>query len=430
MKIMDKETFEKQDAFGIGAPNDAFAQYFKGQSYLKPLTVPGASAVFLANVTFEPGCRNNWHIHHAKKGGGQLLICTAGEGWYQEEGKDAVSLTPGTVITIPAEVKHWHGAKADSWFSHIAVEVPGEETSNEWCEPVDDAEYEALLLNESYTLANGVKIPKLGLGTWMIEDDKTAEAVRQAVAVGYRHIDTAQAYGNEAGVGEGIRTCGIPREQLFVTSKVAAEAKSYEAAAKSIDETLAKMKLSYIDMMIIHSPQPWAEWRESDKRYFAENKEVWRALEDAYKAGKVKAIGVSNFLKDDLENILSDCEIPPMVNQILLHIGNTNTELIEFCQQRNILVEAYSPIAHGEAAKNPEIAKIAEKYEVSSAQLCIRYTIQLGAVSLPKTENPEHMRDNANLGFVISEEDMDTLKHTISFQNYGEYSYFPVFSGK
>ncbi len=112
MKIMDKETFEKQDAFGIGAPNDAFAQYFKGQSYLKPLTVPGASAVFLANVTFEPGCRNNWHIHHAKKGGGQLLICTAGEGWYQEEGKDAVSLTPGTVITIPAEVKHWHGAKS------------------------------------------------------------------------------------------------------------------------------------------------------------------------------------------------------------------------------------------------------------------------------------------------------------------------------
>ncbi len=177
----------------------------------------------------------------------------------------------------------------------------------------------------------------------MIEDGKTAEAVRQAVAVGYRHIDTAQAYGNEAGVGEGIRTCGIPREQLFVTSKVAAEAKSYEAAAKSIDETLAKMKLSYIDMMIIHSPQPWAEWRESDKRYFAENKEVWRALEDAYKAGKVKAIGVSNFLKDDLENILSDCEIPPMVNQILLHIGNTNTELIEFCQQHNILVEAYSP---------------------------------------------------------------------------------------
>ena len=144
MKTMDKTTFEQQDAFGIGAPNDAYAQYFIGQSYLKPLTQPGASTVFLANVTFEPGCRNNWHIPHAAKGDGQLLICTAGEGWYQEEGKDAVSLTPGTVITIPPEVKHWHGAKADSWFSHIAVEVPGENTSNEWCEPVTDTEYAKL----------------------------------------------------------------------------------------------------------------------------------------------------------------------------------------------------------------------------------------------------------------------------------------------
>ncbi len=141
MKTADKAAFEKQDAFGIGAPNEAYARYFTGRSYLKPLTQPGASTVFLANVTFEPGCRNNWHIHHAAKGGGQILICTAGEGWYQEAGKAAVSLTPGTVITIPPEVKHWHGAKADSWFSHIAAEVPGEDTRNEWCEPVTDAEY-------------------------------------------------------------------------------------------------------------------------------------------------------------------------------------------------------------------------------------------------------------------------------------------------
>lgn len=143
-KFMDRAAFEQTDSFGIGAPNDAYAQYFVGQSYLKPLTEPGKAPVFLANVTFEPGCRNNWHIHHAKSGGGQMLICTAGEGWYQEDGKPAVSLTPGTVITIPANVKHWHGAKADSWFSHIAVEVPGEETSNEWCEPVSDAQYKEL----------------------------------------------------------------------------------------------------------------------------------------------------------------------------------------------------------------------------------------------------------------------------------------------
>jgi quercetin dioxygenase-like cupin family protein len=142
---MNKEEFEKANVFGLGEPNVNYAQYFIGNSYLNPLTNPSETAVFLANVTFEPGCRNNWHIHHAKSGGGQLLVCTAGEGWYQEEGKAAVSLTPGTVITIPANVKHWHGAKADSWFSHIAVEVPGEETSNEWCEPVDDATYSALI---------------------------------------------------------------------------------------------------------------------------------------------------------------------------------------------------------------------------------------------------------------------------------------------
>ena len=143
MKCNNKEAFEQQNVFGTGMPNDAYAQYFVGQSFLNPLTDP-ATGIFLANVTFEPGCRNNWHIHHATKGGGQLLVCTAGEGWYQEEGKAAVSLTPGTIITIPANVKHWHGAKADSWFSHIAVEVPGEDCSNEWCEPVSDAEYQQL----------------------------------------------------------------------------------------------------------------------------------------------------------------------------------------------------------------------------------------------------------------------------------------------
>ncbi len=140
-KVKTREEFETANVFGTGVPNDGYAQYFSGASFLNPLTEPGKAPVFLANVTFEPGCRNNWHIHHAISGGGQILVCTAGEGWYQEEGKDAVSLIPGTVITIPANVKHWHGAKADSWFSHIAVECPGEETSNEWCEPVTEEEY-------------------------------------------------------------------------------------------------------------------------------------------------------------------------------------------------------------------------------------------------------------------------------------------------
>lgn len=144
MKYVNEAEFNEMNVFGKGDENTAFAQYFTGDSFLNPLTEPGKCPVFLANVTFEPGCRNNWHIHHAKSGGGQLLICTAGEGWYQEEGKEAVSLVPGTVITIPAEVKHWHGAKKDSWFSHIAVEVPGEETSNEWLEEVTDEQYNKL----------------------------------------------------------------------------------------------------------------------------------------------------------------------------------------------------------------------------------------------------------------------------------------------
>ena len=137
---MTKEEFNKQNIFGLGKENTNFAKYFIGKSYLNPLTDPNKT-VFLANVTFEPGCRNNWHIHHATKGGGQILICTSGEGWYQESGKEKVSLKPGDVITIPAGIKHWHGAKKDSWFSHIAVEVPGENTSNEWLEEVTDEEY-------------------------------------------------------------------------------------------------------------------------------------------------------------------------------------------------------------------------------------------------------------------------------------------------
>ena len=147
MKTTNREEFEKQNVFGTGNANTAFAQYFIGDSFLNPLT-DTKTGLFLANVTFEPGCRNNWHIHHATKGGGQLLICTAGEGWYQEEGKEAVSLVPGTVITIPAEVKHWHGAAADSWFAHLAFEVPGEKTSNEWLEPVTDEEYDKLEQNK------------------------------------------------------------------------------------------------------------------------------------------------------------------------------------------------------------------------------------------------------------------------------------------
>lgn len=286
------------------------------------------------------------------------------------------------------------------------------------------------MYNNTLTLNNGVKIPQLGLGTWFIEDAKVADAVKEAVKLGYRHIDTAQAYGNERGVGEGVRNCGVKREELFVVSKVAAEHKTYEAAMTGINETLEKMGLDYLDMMIIHSPQPWVEVNQSDDRYVEGNREAWRALEDVYKAGKLKAIGVSNFKQEDIESLLETATVKPMVNQILLHISNTPIELVEYCQKNGIAVEAYSPIAHGEILNQPEIKAIADKYGVTVPQLCIRYTLQLGAISLPKTANPEHMKSNSEVNFEISAEDMEVLKKFKKIEDYGESSGFPVYGGK
>lgn len=286
------------------------------------------------------------------------------------------------------------------------------------------------MYNEALTLANGVKIPKLGLGTWFIDDDKAAEAVRNAVEIGYRHIDTAQAYGNERGVGEGIRTCSVPREELFVVSKVAAEHKTYEEAKAGIDKTLKKMGLDYLDMMIIHSPQPWVEVNQSENRYVEGNRAAWKALEDAYKEGKLKAIGVSNFQIGDLESLMEAAKIKPMANQVLCHISNTPLELIGYCQKKDIAIEAYSPIAHGEILRQPEIKAIADKYRVTVPQLCIRYTLQLGAISLPKTGNPEHMKSNALVDFEISDEDMEILKSFKKIESYGTSSGFPVYGGK
>ncbi|MBP5781760.1 MAG: aldo/keto reductase, partial [Clostridia bacterium] len=227
-----------------------------------------------------------------------------------------------------------------------------------------------------------------------------------------------------------IRTCGIARNKLFITTKVAAEHKDYRSAAKGIDGSLKAMGLDYIDLMIIHSPQPWMEVNQSDNRYFEGNLEAWRALTDAYKAGKLRSIGVSNFLKEDIDNIWNNAEVKPMVNQVLCHISNTPLDLIEYCQSKGIVMEAYSPVAHGEALRISAIAEMAKKYGVSIPQLCIRYDIQLGMVVLPKTANPEHMKTNADVDFTISEEDMETLKRAQKIDNYGESSFFPVFGGK
>ncbi|MBR1763891.1 MAG: aldo/keto reductase [Ruminococcus sp.] len=286
------------------------------------------------------------------------------------------------------------------------------------------------MFDRKLSLANGVEIPQLALGTWLIDDSAVTAAVKSAITLGYRHIDTAQAYGNERGVGVGVRESGIAREDIFVTSKVAAEHKDYKSAAAGIDETLRKTGLDYLDMMIIHSPQPWALVNQSDDRFAEGNREAWRALEDAYRAGKLRAIGVSNFLEGDIDSLWEAAEIKPMVDQVLCHISNSPLGLIDYCTGKGIVMEAYSPVAHGEAMKNPAIREMAEKYGVSVPQLCIRFDIQLGMIVLPKTANPEHMKTNADVDFVISDADMNVLKNIGHIDNYGAHSFFPVFGGR
>lgn len=282
---------------------------------------------------------------------------------------------------------------------------------------------------EKLKLNNGNLIPTLAYGTWLIKNSKASECVQMAIEAGYRHIDTAQAYGNEEGVGEGIRKSGIKREDIYVTTKVQAEHKSYKKAKKSIDVSLEKLGLDYVDLILIHCPQPWILYGNKRRRYFKENIEVWKALEDAYKEGKVKAIGVSNFAVDDLENIIQNSEIKPMVNQILCHIGNTPMDIIKFCQENDIVVESYSPIAHGAALRDKAINEMANKYKVSVAQLCIKYTLQLDTVSIPKASSKEHIKDNTKLDFEISKEDMIELIK-LNEMDYGKDSFWPVFKNK
>ena len=283
-----------------------------------------------------------------------------------------------------------------------------------------------------YELNNNIKIPSIGLGTWLIDESKVKNVVKEAINIGYRHIDTAQAYENETLVGEAIRESNINREELFITSKIRAEYKDYESAKKSIDDSLKRLGLEYIDLMLIHAPQPWDEFRITNNNYFLENKNVWKALEDAYNEGKIKAIGVSNFHISDLQNILDNCEIKPMVNQVLAHVGQVPFEIIDFCRKNNIVVEAYSPIAHGEAYRIDDVNKIALKYNKTFAQVCLKYCLNLGLVVLPKASSINHLKENKELDFELSKEDMEILNNIKPLKDYGEHDFFPVFkqSGK
>ena len=271
-----------------------------------------------------------------------------------------------------------------------------------------------MVLDEFYKRNNGQRIPKIALGTWQTSNDEAATAVAAAIDAGYRHIDTAIAYGNESGVGAGIKAAlkktGIHRESIFITSKIPAEVKSYTDAVRCIQESMDRLDAFHIDMMLIHAPRPWAEMgMPGANRYYKENVEIWNSLEEAYEAGKIRAIGVSNFDIDDLNNILAGGRVIPAVNQIRVHIGHVPTEVIDFCEQNGILVEAYSPNAMGRLMQVPEICAMAAKYDVSVPQLASRFVLQLGLLPLPKSVHENRIRQNAQLDFEINSNDMATL---------------------
>ena len=253
--------------------------------------------------------------------------------------------------------------------------------------------------DERIRLNDGNSIPALGLGTWLIDDADAARAVEDAVAVGYRHIDTAQAYGNETGVGTGVRECGVPRSELFVTTKVAAEHKSYETAAASIDESLTRLGLDHVDLLIIHSPQPWAEFRAGDNHYHAENLEAWRAMEDAQAAGRVRSIGLSNFPIAKFQEILDVAEIIPAVHQVEAHPRWNQHELkarMSEATGTEVLVEAWYPLGHGDKTllEEPAIAAAAQRTGATPAQVILAWHLAERNITFPKTLSPAHMADN------------------------------------
>lgn len=275
-----------------------------------------------------------------------------------------------------------------------------------------------MILSENFQLNNGICIPKIAFGTWQISNDRVTDAAKAALSVGYRHIDTAAAYKNECGVGKALRESRLQREEVFITTKIPAEVKTYEGAKAVIAASLKNLETPYIDLMLIHAPKPWEElFGNSEKTYYEENLAVWKAMEEAVATGQLRAIGVSNFEICDLQNIIEHAEIRPAVNQIRVHIGHTPTEVISYCTANSIAVMAFSPNATGKLLGHPVVAEIAAKYQVSVPQLSIRYDYQLGLIPLPRSTNPIHITENKNIDFVISDTDMKRLSQVEEIQS-------------
>lgn len=261
-------------------------------------------------------------------------------------------------------------------------------------------------IQDCITMANGVQIPCVGFGTWKTPAEQTVESVLAAIKAGYRHIDTARAYGNEKAVGQALIQSGVSRKEMFITTKLWNAHQGYESTLKAFDKSLAALQSEYVDLYLIHWPQDsnfFDNWQEM-------NQETWRAFEELYQAGKVRAIGFSNFRPHHIENILKHAQIKPMVNQIEFHPGMDQSETREYCREHQIVMEGWSPLGSGSVFNSAEMQRIAEKYQKSIAQICLRWAVQNDVIPLPKSVTPERIQENAQIfDFQIEEEDMKKI---------------------
>lgn len=263
------------------------------------------------------------------------------------------------------------------------------------------------MINKKVRLSNGYEIPAIGFGTWQTPDGETAvNAVKCAIDCGYTHIDCAAVYGYETSVGEGIKASGIDRDKLFITSKLWNTERGYKKTIAAFEKTLNDLGLDYLELYLIHwtaNEKQFPNWREI-------NADTWRAFEDLYRQGKIKAIGVSNFLSHHLQALIEDCSIKPMVDQIEYHPGFMQKEVVDYCSENGIAIEAWSPLGTGKMLSNETLKAIAEKYGVSVAQLCVRWCLQNSVIPLPKSITPSRIRENIKVfDFEISREDMQTI---------------------
>lgn len=264
-------------------------------------------------------------------------------------------------------------------------------------------------LTDCYQLHNGVRIPCIGFGTWQVQNGETAvTAVKDAIALGYRHIDTAAGYGNEESIGIAVKQSGIAREDIFITSKLQNTEHGYENTMAAFEQTMKNLDMDYLDLYLIHWPNPIKyrdHWQEA-------NAGTWRAFEELYNAGRIRSIGISNFHPHHIEELMKTATIAPMVNQIRLCPGDTQDEVVNYCKDHNILLEAYSPLGTGLIFEVPEMKALAQKYGKTIAQICNRWSLQMGFLPLPKSVTESRIKENADVfDFELSEEDVQVISN-------------------